>query len=58
MAKEVYIAGVGLSQVDLTDIFGSIFDLFGEAYRNALRFSDPLVRRHADRHGQRGVENR
>lgn len=37
MAKEVYIAGVGLTKVDLTGrIFGSIFDLFGEAYRHAV----------------------
>ncbi len=40
MAREVYIAGVGLTKVDLTGrIFGSIFDLFGEAYRSALQDS-------------------
>ncbi len=37
MARAVYIAGVGLTKVDLTGhIFGSIFDLFAEAYRKAL----------------------
>ncbi|HVP31616.1 MAG TPA: beta-ketoacyl synthase N-terminal-like domain-containing protein [Myxococcota bacterium] len=37
MSKEVYIAGVGLTKVDLTGrIFGSTFDLFGEAYRHAV----------------------
>jgi acetyl-CoA acetyltransferase len=40
MAKEVYIAGVGLTKVDLTGrIFGSAFDLFAEAYRRALEDS-------------------
>lgn len=40
MAKEVYIAGVGLTKVDLTGrIFASIFDLFADAYRSALRDS-------------------
>jgi len=40
MAKEVYIAGVGLTKVDLTGrIFTSIFDLFAEAYRRALEDS-------------------
>jgi len=40
MAKEVYIAGVGLTKVDLTGrIFATIFDLFGEAYRRALEDS-------------------
>jgi acetyl-CoA acetyltransferase len=40
MAKEVYIAGVGLTKVDLTGrIFASIFDLFAEAYRSALEDS-------------------
>lgn len=40
MPKEVYIAGVGLTKVDLTGrIFGSIFDLFSEAYRQALEDS-------------------
>ncbi len=40
MAKEVYIASVGLTKVDLTGhIFGSAFDLFAEAYRRALEDS-------------------
>ncbi len=40
MAKSVYIAGVGLTKVDLTGrVFGSIFDLFAEAYRRALEDS-------------------
>ena len=40
MAKEVYIAAVGLTKVDLTGrIFASIFDLFAEAYRKALEDS-------------------
>jgi acetyl-CoA acetyltransferase len=40
MAKEVYIAGVGLTKVDLTGrIFDTIFDLFGEAYRRAVEDS-------------------
>jgi len=40
MAKEVYIAGVGLTKVDLTGrIFGSVFDLFAEAYHRALEDS-------------------
>ena len=40
MAKEVYIAGVGLTKVDLTGkIFTTIFDLFTEAYRRALEDS-------------------
>jgi len=40
MAKSVYIAGVGLTKVDLTGrVFGSIFDLFAEAYRGALEDS-------------------
>ncbi len=40
MAREVYIAGVGLTKVDLTGrIFGSAFDLFAEAYRLALEDS-------------------
>lgn len=40
MAKEVYIASVGLTKVDLTGrIFTSIFDLFAEAYRRALEDS-------------------
>src|SRR5258705_8911459 len=44
MAKEVYVAAVGLTKVDLTGrIFGSIFDLFGDAYLKALE--DSSVRR-------------
>jgi acetyl-CoA acetyltransferase len=44
MAKEVYIAAVGLTKVDLTGhIFASVFDLFAEAYRRALE--DSAVRR-------------
>lgn len=44
MPKEVYIAAVGLTKVDLTGrIFGSVFDLFAEAYRRALQ--DSAVRR-------------
>ncbi len=44
MPKEVYIAAVGLTKVDLTGhIFGSVFDLFAEAYRRALQ--DSPVRR-------------
>jgi len=40
MPKEVYIASVGLTKVDLTGrIFGSIFDLFAEAYARALEDS-------------------
>jgi acetyl-CoA C-acetyltransferase len=40
MGKEVYAAAVGLTKVDLTGrIFGSVFDLFGEAYRKALQDS-------------------
>jgi len=40
MAKDVYVAGVGLTKVDLTgNIFASVFDLFAEAYRLALRES-------------------
>ena len=36
MAKEVYVAAVGLTKVDLTGrIFGSIFDLFADAYLQA-----------------------
>jgi acetyl-CoA acetyltransferase len=38
MAKEVYIAGAGLTEVDLTGReFKNVFELFGEAYRRALR---------------------
>ncbi len=44
MAKEVYIAAVGLTKVDLTGrIFASVFDLFAEAYSKALE--DSAVRR-------------
>jgi len=40
MAKEVYIASVGLTKVDLTGrIFASVFDLFSEAYGRALEDS-------------------
>lgn len=40
MAKEVYIASVGLTKVDLTGrIFASVFDLFADAYRRALEDS-------------------
>jgi len=43
MAKNVYIAAVGLTKVDLTGrIFASVFDLFAEAYRKALE--DSVVR--------------
>ncbi len=34
--REVYIAGVGLTKVDLTGkVFGNVFDLFQDAYRRA-----------------------
>jgi len=40
MAKDVYVAGVGLTKVDLTgNIFASTFELFAEAYRRALEDS-------------------
>ena len=40
MPKEVYIAPVGLTKVDLTGrIFATVFDLFAEAYRKALHDS-------------------
>lgn len=40
MAREVHIAAVGLTKVDLTGrIFASVFDLFAEAYRKALEDS-------------------
>ncbi len=40
MAKEVYIAAVGLTKVDLTgNIFASVFDLFAQAHENALEDS-------------------
>src|SRR5215510_7318657 len=35
--REVYIAAVGLTKVDLTgSIFGNVFELFQAAYRRAL----------------------
>ena len=40
--RDVYIAGVGLTKVDLTGrAFGSVFDLFLDAYRRALQRSGP-----------------
>jgi len=43
MARPVYIAGVGLTKVDLTGrVFGSVFDLFAEAFEKAL--ADSRVR--------------
>ncbi len=40
MPREVYIAAVGLTKVDLTGrIFASVFDLFSEAYHRALEDS-------------------
>ena len=37
MPRDVYVAAVGLTKVDLTGrIFSSVFDLFSQAYRNAL----------------------
>ncbi len=40
MAKDVYVAGVGLTKVDLTgNIFESVFDLFAPAYERALEDS-------------------
>jgi acetyl-CoA C-acetyltransferase len=37
MSRPVYIAGVGLTKVDLTGrVFGSVFDLFAEAFEKAL----------------------
>src|SRR5262245_5195926 len=43
MPKQVYIAGVGLTKVDLTGrVFGSVFDLFAEAFEKAL--SDSRMR--------------
>ena len=39
-SREVYIAGVGLTKVDLTGkVFGSVFDLFQDAYQRALEGS-------------------
>ncbi|MGH0036036.1 MAG: thiolase C-terminal domain-containing protein [Myxococcota bacterium] len=41
MPQEVYVAAVGLTKVDLTGkIYSSVFDLFAEAYRRALRNSE------------------
>jgi acetyl-CoA C-acetyltransferase len=43
MAKEVYLAAVGLTKVDLTGhIFATVFDLFADAYRKAV--ADSSVR--------------
>jgi acetyl-CoA acetyltransferase len=43
MAKEVFVAAVGLTKVDLTGhIFSTVFDLFADAYRKAL--ADSSVR--------------
>ncbi len=40
MSRPVYIAGVGLTKVDLTGrVFGSIFDLFAQAFAGALQDS-------------------
>ncbi len=40
MGKPVYIAGVGLTKVDLTGrVFGSVFDLFAQAFARALENS-------------------
>jgi len=40
VAKDVYVAAVGLTKVDLTGrIFATVFDLFAEAYRKALEDS-------------------
>jgi acetyl-CoA C-acetyltransferase len=40
VVKPVYIAGVGLTKVDLTGrVFGSVFDLFAQAYEAALEDS-------------------
>jgi acetyl-CoA acetyltransferase len=37
MPREVYIAGVGLTKVDLTGrIFQNVFELFTDAYESAL----------------------
>ena len=37
MPKPVYIAGVGLTKVDLSGrVFGSVFDLFAEAFEKPL----------------------
>ena len=40
VARDVYIAAVGLTKVDLTGrIFASVFDLFAEAYQRAIEES-------------------
>src|SRR5690606_24485222 len=40
VARDVYIAAVGLTKVDLTgNIFASVFDLFAEAYQRAIEES-------------------
>jgi len=40
MAREVYVAGVGLTKVDLTGrIFETVFDLFRQAFERALQDS-------------------
>lgn len=40
VARDVYIAAVGLTKVDLTgQIFASVFDLFAEAYQRAIEES-------------------
>ena len=40
MPREVYVASAGLTKVDLTGkIFTSVFDLFAQAYRQALEHS-------------------
>ena len=41
MPRDVYVAAVGLTKVDLTGkIFESVFDLFTQAYRSALENSE------------------
>ena len=41
MPRDVYVASVGLTKVDLTGkIFSSIFDLFAQAYHSALEHSE------------------
>jgi acetyl-CoA C-acetyltransferase len=42
VGREVYIAGAGLTKVDLTGkVFGSVFDLFQDAYHRALEHAAP-----------------
>jgi hypothetical protein len=44
VAREVYIAAVGLTKVDLTGrIFQSVFDLFGEAYHRATSIMSKTI---------------